>query len=386
MDYGSHLAGYLEVDPHHISLFWKGRVALYGLLKSYGIKEGDEIILPAFTCVVVPNAIIYCGAKPIYVDINRKTLNCDADEIKNKITSRTKIIIAQNTFGLSSDLDKIMEIAREKNIIVIEDCTHGFGGLYKGKKNGTIADASFFSTQWNKPFSTGIGGIAFVKDKIIAEKMNLFEKGCVDPTFGEKVQLKILLSARNLMTSPTVYWPMIKAYRFLSSKNIVVGSSESEELKKPILQKGFAKKMSSIQAEKGISELKKLDDYNRFRMDIAKKYNELLLSLNIIPPFEPDYATHTFLKYPLLVKSRNEFMLLAEKEKIELGDWFLSPIHPVLKDFEQWQYVMGTNPIAEYVSAHLVNLPTHPGIRESTFQKIKEFLLRNESMLIKEEN
>ena len=79
------LAEYLSGTSDNISLFWKGRVALYALLKSYGIKKDDEIILPAFTCVVVPNAIIYCEAKPVYVDINPQTLNCDPEEIKKKI-------------------------------------------------------------------------------------------------------------------------------------------------------------------------------------------------------------------------------------------------------------------------------------------------------------
>ncbi|MCX6312185.1 MAG: aminotransferase class I/II-fold pyridoxal phosphate-dependent enzyme [Bacteroidetes bacterium] len=378
------LAEYLSGTSDNISLFWKGRVALYALLKSYGIKKDDEIILPAFTCVVVPNAIIYCEAKPVYVDINPQTLNCDPEEIKKKITDRTKVIIAQNTFGLSSDLDGIMKIAREKNIIVIEDCTHGLGGFYKGKKNGTIADASFFSTQWNKPFSTGIGGMAFSSDKVIAEKMQKFEEEAIFPGFIERMQLSVLLKVRSIMKAPAIYWPMIKLYRFLSKNNLVVGSSQGNELETPSMSEGFLKKLAEVQAKKGISELIQLDTYNLHRIEISKKYNECLSSLKITPPFQPDYATHTFLKYPLLVKDRNEFLKLAEKENIELGDWFLSPIHPVVKDFEKWNYTMGAFPIAEYVSAHIVNLPTHPGMKESSILKICEFLNKNKSMLITE--
>ena len=93
------LADYLSVSSENISFFWKGRVALYALMKAYGIKKDDEVILPAFTCVVVPNAIIYCQAKPVYVDINPQTLNCDAEEIRKKITEKTKFIIAQNTLA-----------------------------------------------------------------------------------------------------------------------------------------------------------------------------------------------------------------------------------------------------------------------------------------------
>jgi dTDP-4-amino-4,6-dideoxygalactose transaminase len=127
-----------------VFLFWKGRVALYSILKAIVVKLSDEIILPAFTCVVVVNPIIYLGTKPVYADINSRTFNIDIENIEKKITPRTKVILAQNTFGLSSDLAPIMEVARKYNLWVIEDCAHGFGGNYKGKKNGTIADAAFF--------------------------------------------------------------------------------------------------------------------------------------------------------------------------------------------------------------------------------------------------
>jgi dTDP-4-amino-4,6-dideoxygalactose transaminase len=107
------ISKYLEINSSNITFFWKGRVALYAILKSIGIKPGDEIILPAFTCVVVANPIIYLGAKPIYVDIDPRTYNIDIALIESKITSHTKAILAQNTFGLSSDLDKIIEIAKK---------------------------------------------------------------------------------------------------------------------------------------------------------------------------------------------------------------------------------------------------------------------------------
>ena len=158
------LAGYLSTNPNSVFLFWKGRVGLYAILKSLGIKDGDEIILPAFTCVVAVNPITYLGAKPVYVDIDPMTYNMDVSMIERKVTGKTKAILAQNTFGLAADLDGIFEVANRYKLGVIEDCAHGVGGFHKGKPNGTIADASFFSSQWNKPFSTGLGGYAITKD------------------------------------------------------------------------------------------------------------------------------------------------------------------------------------------------------------------------------
>ena len=155
------IAKKLNANASQISLYWKGRVGFYALLKANGIGKGDEVIIPAFTCVVVPNAIIYLGAKPVYVDVNKDTFNTTLNHIKEKVTTKTKCIVIQNTFGLSSEIEEIVEFAKEKEIVTIEDCTHGFGGSYNGKPNGVFADASFFSTQWNKPFSTGIGGFVF---------------------------------------------------------------------------------------------------------------------------------------------------------------------------------------------------------------------------------
>jgi perosamine synthetase len=138
------ISKYLDIDAPCIFLFWKGRVGLYAILKAIDIKEGDEVVLHAFTCVVAVNPIIYLGAKPVYVDIDPLTLNIDHKKIEEKITKKSKVILAQNTFGLSANLDAIFEIANKYNLFVIEDCAHGFGGTYKGKKNGTISDASFF--------------------------------------------------------------------------------------------------------------------------------------------------------------------------------------------------------------------------------------------------
>lgn len=373
------LADYLSVSSENISFFWKGRVALYALMKAYGIKKDDEVILPAFTCVVVPNAIIYCQAKPIYVDINPQTLNCNAEEIRKKITQKTKFIIAQNTFGLSSDLDAIMVIAKEKNIIVIEDCTHGLGGFYKGRKNGTIADASFFSTQWNKPFSTGIGGMAFVHDKDVAEKMKSIEKTSKAPSFLERVQLSVLLSVRSIMKAPAVYWPMIKLYRFLSKNNLVVGSSQGNELDNPILPDDFLKQMANVQLKKGISELMKLNQYVSHRVKVAAQYDEALRKLGIKINSNSDNA---YLKYPLLVKNRKLFFELAAKKNIELGDWFISPIHPITEQFHLWQYDFGKFPIAEYVSAQIVNLPTHIDMGPKAVERVLSFLNENKDQLL----
>lgn len=371
----SQIADYLSINRQNVFLFWKGRVALYAILKAIGIKEGDEVILPAFTCVVAVNPIIYLGARPVYVDIDPKTYNIDPKKIERKITSKTKAILAQNTFGLSADLEAIFELAREHNLFVIEDCAHGFGGFYKGKP-GTIAHASFFSTQWNKPFSTGLGGFAVTKNSEIAKKLRVMEKSFARPSAKDEIVLKTLLFVRGKLGTG-LYWPAIKTYRWLSKKNLILGSSQGEELESPVKPDGFEKGFSGIQSKRGGKELESFDKILEHRKNIAALYKEILLDMQIEPPYEPDYAVHTYLKFPLLIKDRMKFFKLAEKEKIELGDWFLSPIHPVTGNFELWHYRWGENPVAEKISEHIVNLPTHIEITETHVDKIAEFLEKN---------
>ncbi len=372
----------------NISLFWKGRVALYAILKTLDIKQKDEIIIPAFTCVVAVNPIIYLGVRPVYVDIDPKTFNIDPNKIEKKITPKTKAILAQNTFGLSADLDAIFEIAKKHNLFVIEDCAHGFGGTYKGKKNGTVADAAFFSTQWNKPFSTGIGGIAVTKNEALAEKLKELEEKAVKPSLKEELTLKVLLFIRKNLLRPSIYWYVLKLYRQLSKWNLILGSSQGYELEKPVEPKNFLKGFTETQAREGLKYFEKLNGKYRIdliiehRKKIAGLYKEILLDMGFEPPYEPKYAEHTYLKFPLLVKDRKKFFQLAQEEKIELGDWFLSPIHPIQKNLELWHYRWGENSIAEFASQHIVNLPTHEGIDENYVDKIYNFIKRNKNEIL----
>ena len=188
--------------------------------------------------------------------------------------------------------------------------------------------------------------------------------------------LKTLLFIRKSLGAK-LYWPAIKTYRWLSKNNLILGSSQGEELEVPVKPKGFEKGFSRTQSKKGRSELGKFDKILEHRKKVATLYKKILLDMEIEPPHEPEYAVHTYLKFPLLVKDRMRFFKLAEKEKIELGDWFLSPIHPITKNFELWHYKWGGNPVAEKISRHIVNLPTHTKIDEDYVGRIALFLEKN---------
>lgn len=146
-------------------------IALYAILKALGVGPGDEVIVPGYTCVMVPGPVIYVGAKPVYADIEPNSYGVNPDEVARKITSRTKAILVQHTYGLSGEVKELRQIADRHGVALIEDCSHTFGGQLDGRLLGTFGKAALFSSQWNKPFSTGLGGLALVHDKELAHRV-----------------------------------------------------------------------------------------------------------------------------------------------------------------------------------------------------------------------
>ena len=148
--------------PNHTQAFafWKGRVALYAILESLGIGPGDEVILPGFTCVVVPNAVLYRGAMPVYVDIEGTAFTMDVRDIERKITSRTKAIIVQHTYGIPADMDGIKTIADRHGLPIIEDAPLAHGARYCGKRVGLFGQLACFSFYPSKNLGAyGEGGL-----------------------------------------------------------------------------------------------------------------------------------------------------------------------------------------------------------------------------------
>ena len=355
--YQSKIAEFLQIDAEQVSLYWKGRVALYTMLKAMGVGPGDEVVLPAFTCVVVPNAILYVGATPVYVDINPDSLCCDVEQIEKAISQNTKVILIQNMLGLSAQVPQIIALAKKHGIFTIEDCTHGFGGKHHGMFNGLWSDASFFSSQWNKPFSTGIGGMLVVNNRDLLQSVNSLHSKLIKPSAKDQFILFILIWARTYLLKGFTYWTLLRMYRWLSKKGLVVGSSSASELEGIHMPKDYVKGMSKVQCRAGIKALGTLDQVISQRKNSGISVHEWLTSQGKTTVPTEHLAQHAFLKYPILVSDRVLFMQQAEKESIPLGDWFISPLHPVLDSLKPWGLEVSNFPNAVYISKHIVNLP-----------------------------
>jgi hypothetical protein len=249
--------------------FFKGRIALYAILKAIGIKSGGEVIIPGFTCVVVPNAIIYVGAKPVYVDIDLETYNIDPNKIKEKVTEKTKAIIAQHTFGIPAEMNEILAIAKKYNLYVIEDSCHAIGFKYKGKEVGTIGDAAFFSSQWSKPVTTGLGGWARINNPDLIPVMERIYPEFKEPSLKEIFSLKLQYILFNKLISPSIYLRAKEIYGFLYQRGIITGSSSAEELSCK-MPSDFKKRMSYWQFKKLEVELNNIDKVISHRKKISK--------------------------------------------------------------------------------------------------------------------
>jgi perosamine synthetase len=346
------------VPPDQVALFWRGRVALYAILRALGIGRGDEVIVPAFTCVAVPNAILYTGATPIYVDIDEATFTVDPAAVAAAMTERTRAVLAQNTFGLSADLDALVIAARRHGAVLIDDCTHGLGGTYKGRHNGSAADAAFYSTQWSKPISTGLGGIAVTTDAELARRIAALERSAREPPVLDRALLATMLLARERVATPRTLRAGRAVYRAASRAGVVPGSSSGRELDGTAMPKSFLAGMSAFQARLATRRLPALAAKVRRRRAVAHRYSAWLTAHGRTAAHEPDFAAHAFLRYPLRIREREAFVADARRRGVLLGDWFSSPLYPVTSGLSTWRYRPGECPVAERVASEIVNLPT----------------------------
>jgi dTDP-4-amino-4,6-dideoxygalactose transaminase len=364
----------IGVPPEHVTLFWRGRVALYAILRGLGIGPGDEVIVPAFTCVAVPNAVIYAGATPVYVDIDEATYTADPAAVASAMSPRTRVVLAQNTFGLSADLDALASLARPYGAVVIDDCTHGLGGSYRGRPNGAAASAAFYSTQWSKPISTGLGGIAVTTDADLAPALAAIERSAAEPRALDRALLGAMLFARERLATQRTLRAGRTVYRTISRAGLVPASSGGGELEGTEMPGSFVAQMSAFQARLATRRMATLTARIRRRRAAAQRYSAWLAAHRRTPAYEPDAAEHAFLRYPLRVIEREAFVADADRRGVLLGDWFHSPLYPIAGGLERWGYRRGEHPVAERVASEIVNLPTDVALDGRDGRAVEELL------------
>ena len=349
---------------------------MYAILRALEVGQGDEVILPGYTCVMDVNPIMYLGARPVYVDVEPVTYNIDPALIEPQITSRTKVIVAQHTYGYPAEMDAIMQVAGARGIPVIEDCCLSLGSRYKGKMTGNFGAAAYWSSQWNKPYTTGIGGMATTSDPDLAagiEALCTPEAGMVVPTGKEVNLLRCQLAAYRALVYPRTTALAQTLFRWLVATRLVVGSSNPDEFK-PQMEGDFFKQMSDMQARAGRRQLGRMDASIAHRRRMQGVYDELLAEIGWPVPRIAEHLDPVLVRYPVRVADKSLALATAAKHFVELGSWFECPLHPIETPLEAYGYEPGMCPVAEQASAEVVNLPVHPRADEATARRSVKFI------------
>jgi len=306
-----------------------GTSALHTALLACGIRQGDEVITTPFSFIATANAILYCQAKPVFADIDEKTFNIDPEQIKEKITSKTKALLVVHLYGLPCEMQAIKEICEDYKLLLIEDACQAHGAEYKGKKVGSFGDAGVFSFYPTKNMTTGEGGMITTNNEKIAEKARLIRE------HGAK-------------------------QRYLH-----------ETL-------GYNYRMTDIAAAIGIEQLKKLDKMNEIRIKNAAILTQGIKGINgITLPFVPLGTKHVFHQYTIRITedykiTRTQLIEKMNANGIATAIYYPIPIH------KQPLYIkLGYKdklPNAEKACEEVLSLPVHAGVDIEGINRIIEVI------------
>lgn len=345
-----------------VFLFNSGRSALFIALSSLDLKPTDEILLQAFTCVAVPNAVIWANARPVFVDISKKNLGIDLKDLEKKITRNTRAIIIQHTFGLPAEISGIIKIAQKHNLVTIEDCAHCIKVKYKQSYLGSFFDFSVYSFGRDKGVSSVFGGALSVNNKKYFRKVeNLYENINYPNSYWvfkqhlHSILMSLVLPLYNFLN-------LGKFLLFIFQKLNLLTFPVYKEEKNSFKPKDFPKKLPSSIAILALNQLIKIDKFNFKRSDLVLKYNAIFRN-NIIKT-----NSYPLLRYPLLIGERNKILTEAKKEGIILGSWYSNIVDPKGVDFKKVNY--SHCPIAQNVAQYIINLPTYPTFTEKDFIKV----------------
>jgi perosamine synthetase len=295
-----------------------------------GIGPGDEIIVPSMTFVSTALAPLYCGATPIFADIEEDTLCVEPADVEKKITARTKAIIPVHYGGHACRMDEIMEIAKTHNLYVIEDAAHSCGGRYKGRMLGSIGVMGCFSFHAVKNLPTGDGGMITTNDERIYHELKKLRWVGIDKDTWDR-------SGK-------------KGYSWQYS----------------IDKLGFKCHMNDITAVIGLAQLKVLDDHNQIRRKYARKYDGVFKSIDWIEtPVEKNYTYSARHNYIVKVPMRDELNEYLCAKGISTGVHY-EPIH----HFKVFGNVQTDLPVTERIWMSLLTLPLYPDMTDGEFDKV----------------
>jgi hypothetical protein len=292
-----------------------GTDALLASLMALGVKEGDEVITSPFTFIATAEVISFLGARPVFVDIERRSFNIDPGLIEEKITERTRCIIPVHLFGLMADMEKILKIAKRRELGIVEDAAQAIGSSFGGRKACTFGDAgclSFFPSKNLGCF--GDGGAVLTGNEELAGKIRVIKEHGSDKRYHHSVV-------------------------------------------------GFNGRLDALQAAVLRVKLRSLDQWAERRREHARYYSERLKDLVSVPA-QPDRYYHVFNQYSILSDRRDELCAHLKAKGVPTMIYYPVPLH-LQKVFLPLGYREGNFPVAEEVSEKVLSLPVYPELPEA---------------------
>jgi len=302
-----------------------GTAAIHSSLAALGINKGDEVITVPFTFVATANPIIMQGAKPVFVDVKEDTFNIDTEKIEEKITDKTKAIVAVDLYGQVYDFDSVNAIADKHNLMIVEDACQAVNAELNGKKAGTFGSMAAFSFYATKNMITGEGGM--------------------------------------ITTDNAEYAELARRFRH---------HGQSEQTRYEYHDLGYNYRMMDLQAAIAIEQLKKIGGFTKKRIENAKVLTDGLAGIHGLQvPYVKPNAKHVFHQYTIKVDSdrRDKLVLYLKDKGVGTGIYYPKPLH-LHRQFMKYGYKEGDFPVSEGLSKQVVSLPVHPALTEDDLNKI----------------
>jgi dTDP-4-amino-4,6-dideoxygalactose transaminase len=301
-----------------------GTEALWLTLLALGVGTEDEVITVPSTFMATAEAITYCGAKPVFVDVDERTYTMDPTELEKALTVKTKAVIPVHLFGQPAEMDSILQFAHKHGLFVIEDAAQAHGATYKGRKAGSLGDAGCFS----------------------------FYPGKNLGAFGE---------AGAVVTN-----------NFALQEKIRVLRDHGQVRKYHHTMVGWNCRMDGIQAAVLSIKLRHLERGNQLRRVHALQYNQAFEGVDdLVMPSEATYARHVYHIYAIRVQDRNEVMRDLEEKGIGCGVHYPVPIH-LQEAYRNLGYSRGAFPVSERTAGEFISLPMFPELTEAQIQFVAE--------------
>lgn len=347
-------------QPHQWFLTLNGRTAIYLFLKSLNLPVDSEVIVQSFTCVTAVNPILWAGLTPVYTDIDPNTFSAASGSLESLITSRTKVIMLQHTFGAPAASKMVLEVARKHDLIILEDCAHALGGQSDGQMLGTFGDAAIISFGIEKTLSTKLGGALLINNSSLVQPVEKLYRQLTSLPRYQTFLWMIYPPLRSLVRKlPTAIEPTIK--------NIIEAVGL---LKRAVPKAELAGKVSStatlpgVQARVVLEGLSRLEANLSHRQDISRLYRQLLKS-PLSTPNTANINPAPLIKFPVVCPSpqlRDQLFRSLTAKGIYVTRWYDPPLYPTGVSYDALSYNPADCPITHDLGRRILNLPTGPNI------------------------